>query len=303
MLIAGLTLAVLVPGSATAKRGYFVFDASQTMEAHLRGSKGFGFSLFANGGQVYLSVTGHNASVQYAAPGSTSKRRIEARFGGLGRVSLRFRPTAKPHLVPEPGGNCKGGGEWVQPGMFVGMFEFKGEQSYTAAHATRVRGTITRKMKQICKNSGSEEGPLSSIRWTLLQARTADGKISFNAFATESASHPALDGSTFSASLIEFHRRGMSIFRTISSTASLDAFSAVKLRGKVTSARIEPPAPFTGDATYLGSPDSPSESWTGSLAGDFPGVGTVNLAGPEFCAESVLFASCRSSAHVVVSGS
>lgn len=302
MLMASLTVAVLAPGSATAKRGYFVFDASQTMEAHLRGSKGFGFFLFANNGQVDLEVKGHNASVQYATSGSASKRRIEARFGGLGRVSMRFRPTARPHLVPEPDGNCKGKGKLVQPGMFVGTFEFEGEQGYTAAHATRIRGTTTRKMKEICKNTGGEEGRPSSFRWTLLHARTADGEISVVAFATESASHPAFDGSVFSASLIEFHRRGMSIFRTIESDASLDAFSAVKSHGKLISATIEPPAPFTGSATYLSSPDSRSEGWTGSLTGDFPGVGTVSLTGPEFCAESVTFASCGDSTRVVFSG-
>ncbi len=285
-----------------AKRGYFVLDASQTMEAHLHGSKGFGFSLFANRRQVYLTVKGHNASVQYAASGSTSKRHIEARFGGLGRVSMHFRPTARPHLIPEPEDKCKGEGEWVQPGIFVGTFKFRGERAYAAAHATRVRGTITRKMREICRNGDDEEGSPSAVHVTLLHAQSADDEISVVALAAESAAHPAAIGSAFSASLIEFHRRGMSIFRTIESDASLDAFRAVKSGGKVVSATIEPPAPFSGSATYLSSPDSRSESWTGSLAGDFPGVGTVNLVGPEFCAESVLFASCSDSARAVVFG-
>jgi hypothetical protein len=186
-----------------------------------------GFSLFANSAQVYLEVKGHNASLQYATSGDASKRRIEARFGGLGRVSMRFRPTASPHLVPEPDGNCKGKGELVQPGIFVGTFEFEGEQGYTAAHATRIRGTTTHKMKQICKNDGGEEGRPTSIRWTLLHAQAADGEISVVAFATEFASHPAFDGSVFSARLIEFHRRGMSIFRTIESDANLNALNAM----------------------------------------------------------------------------
>jgi hypothetical protein len=69
----------------------------------------------------------------------------------------------------------------------------------------------------------------------------------------------------------------------------------------VISATIEPPAPFSGSATYLSSPEYPSGSWTGSLAGDFPGVGMVSLAGPEFCAESVMFASCQGATLVAVS--
>jgi hypothetical protein len=292
---------VLAPGSAIAKRGYFVFDASQTMEAHVRGSKGFGFSLSANGRQVDLTISGHNASMQYGTSGSNAKRRIEAKFGGLGRVSMGFRPTARPRLVPEPDGNCRGKGELVQPGMFVGTFEFEGEHGYTAAHATRARGKITRKMKEICKNTGGEEGSPTSIHWTLLHAQTAGGEISVIALATESASRPAFDGSAFSATLVEFHRRGMSIFRTIESDADLDGLSVVKSHGRIISATIEPPAPFSGSATYLRSPGSPSESWTGSLAGDFPGVGTVSLAGPEFCAEGVTFASCRDSTQVAVS--
>jgi hypothetical protein len=285
---------VLAPGLATAKRGYFVLNPSQTMEAHLRGSKGFGLSLFANGGQVYLSVKGHNASVQYATTGSASTRRIKAKFDGLGRVSMRFRPTARPHLVPEPDGNCKGEGESVQPGTFVGKFVFRGEQGYTAAHVARARGTITRKMKQTCRY-GNEGGRPSLAGWTLLHATKADGAISVVAFSIESPSHPAAQGSIFSASLIEFRRPGMSIFRTIESHAGLDAFRTVKSHGKVISATIEPPAPFSGSATYLGTSSSPSESWTGSLAGDFPGVGPVNLAGSDFCAESALLANCGDS--------
>lgn len=302
VLMTSLAVAVLAPGVAIAKRGYFVIDASRTMEAHLRGSKGFGFSLFANSGQVYLTVKGHNASVQYIAAGRTPEGRIEAKFGSLGRVSLRFLPKTRPRLLPEPAGNCNGEGELVQPGTFVGTFEFKGEQDYTTAHATRIRGEIRRKMKETCKNTGGEEGGPSSIHWTLLHAAAADGETSVVAFATESASRPALDSSVFTASLVELQQRGMSIFRSIESDASLDAFNVVKSHGKVVSATIEPPAPFSGSATYLSSPGSRSESWMGSLAGDFPGVGTVSLAGPEFCAESALLASCRGSTQVVVSG-
>lgn len=291
-----LVVVCAIPSSAVAKRGYFVIDPSRTMEARIRGSKGFGVSLFGSRNNVALTVKGHNASVSYSVRGHASGNRLVGRFGHLGRVSLSFHPRQKAHRVPEPEGNCKSGGKLVEPGTFVGTLEFEGEQGYTEVHASRLRGTITRNLREICKESGGggEGGP--PARWTLLRADSKDGSTSFDAFKIESNRH-SIDASIFSAAIFDFRPHGMTVFRSIQSDGKANTFEIDRAHGTVVSATVDPPAPFSGAATYQRHARTSSESWTGSLAGDFPGVGIVTLAGPEFCAESKLLESCEGSSQ------
>jgi hypothetical protein len=163
---------------------------------------------------------------------------------------------------------------------------------------------VTHTKRQICKNGGEEDGgggALSSLKWTLLSATAEENKVSFNAFKTEFKSKPGLNGTSFSATIIESIQRGFAVFRSIQVTAGLTAFSDVSSHGRVDEATVTPPAPFSGSATYRRAVAKKSETWLGSLAGDFPGLGTVSLAGPEFCAEGVLFKGCNGPAAWLVS--
>jgi hypothetical protein len=304
ILAVSLMLACIAPASAAAKRGYFAIDPSSGMQAQLRGSNGYGISLSAGAGFASLLARGHHATVEYAARGVAGKGRIKARFGGLGRVSLRFHPRGKAHLLEEPEGNCRGGDSLIQHGVFIGKLDFEGEQGYTRIHASRIKGTVTHTKRQVCENSGGDEGgegPPSSLKWTLLSATADENKVSFNAFRTEFKSKPRLNGTSFSATIIESSQRGFAIFRSIQTTSGLSAFDVLSSHGRVDEATVTPPAPFSGSANYRRAVAKKSETWLGSLAGDFPGLGTVSLAGPEFCAEGVLFKGCNGSAAWLVS--
>jgi hypothetical protein len=287
-----LSLAVGAPGSAAAKHGHFVLKASRRMEAHLRGSRGFGISLSGSGRDVDLTAAGHNASVSYDVRGTSSGRQLKGRFGQLGRVSLYFHPRQKAHFVPEPAGNCTGGGKFVEPGTFVGRLEFEGELGYTKVQASRIPGTITRNLKEICNATVGGEAGGPPARWTFLRAGSKDDRVLFDAFKVESNARPAINASIFSASLLDLRPHGMSVVRSIQSEGKADAFEITRAHGAVLSAIVDPPAPFSGSATFRHGVQAPSESWTGSLTGDFPGIGIVALAGPEFCAESELLGTC-----------
>jgi len=270
------------------------------MQAQIRGSNGYGISLFGDGGYVFLSVQGHHATVQYLGHGAAGKGRIKERFGGLGRVALRFRPRGKAHLHKEREGGCHGGDTLIQPGVFVGKLDFEGEQGYTAIHASRIKGTVTHTKRQVCKNNGGEEGFPSSLKLTLVNAAADKSGTSFNAFRIESESKPGLSGISFSATVMESHS-GLSVSRSVqATTADSSAFSVVKSHGQVDEATVTPPAPFSGSATYRRGVAKSSETWAGTLAGDFPGLGTVSLAGPKFCAEGVLLKGCNGSAAWLV---
>ncbi|HEU4736170.1 MAG TPA: hypothetical protein VFS48_03970 [Solirubrobacterales bacterium] len=301
-------IAVLIcfaPASSMAKRGYFATDPSSNMQAQLRGSNGYGISLSGNGGYVSLAVNGHHAAVQYFARGAAGKGRIKARFGSLGRVALRFHPRGKAHLRREPASDCRGGNSLVQPGVFVGKLDFEGEQGYTGFHANRIKGTVTHTKRQVCKMSGGEEGDeglLASLKGSILRAAADESGTSFYASRIESKSKPGLSGSAFSATVVESPQPGFSVFRSIQTTAKdPTAFSVVTSHGHVVEATVTPPAPFSGDATYRRAVAEKSETWAGSLAGNFPGLGMVSLAGPKFCAEGVLLKGCDGSLAWIVS--
>jgi hypothetical protein len=304
ILAASLILMSLAPASAAAKRGYFAIGPSSNMQASLRGSNGYMITLSANGGFVTLSVHGHHATVQYLAQGAAGKGKIKASFGGLGRVALRFRPRGKAHLRKEPAGNCRGGDSLIQPGAFVGKLDFEGEQDYTRVKARRIKGTVIHTKRQVCKNSGSEkdEGMSpGSLGLTLVNAADNEGGSSFNAFKIDSKSGPGRSLTSFGAMVLESPRPGFSIIRSIQVTAEdASAFNAVTSHGRVDEATVTPPAPFSGSATYRRAVAKNSETWVGSLAGDFPGLGTVSLAGPEFCAEGVTLKGCNGAAAWVV---
>jgi hypothetical protein len=281
--LALMTAAYTMPTTAKARDGYFVIPASRSSEFRLKGSDGYSISVFGSHSQVSLAASGHHASVSYTTSGLVSSKWMKARFGRLGRISVRFHPSGPPRLV-RPAGNCRGKGKLVEAGRFVGTIVFEGENGYTAVHTSRTRGRMVRTSKQVCSNTGEGGDGGGTFHWTILSASSESNGIFFTAFKIASKAHPALDGTGFEAMIIEIPSRKLTILRSISTDADLNAFATTESGGRITSATITPPAPFTGSATFQKVKGSHG-TWTGSLAGNFPGRGEVGLAGPEFSAE------------------
>jgi hypothetical protein len=272
------------PGAAIAKGGSFVIAPSQTMEFRLKGSHGYSISISGSGRGISLTAMHGGSSASYSAPGVVSSTRIKARFGQLGRVSVRFHSDNGPRRVPLPRGNCHGKGEIIDRGYWVGKIEFEGEQGYTTVHASRARGKVTKTLKQTCSQSKGEKGHARDPRVTSLSAVSKTGGVFLVAFKTTSKLHPAVDGSAFVASLLEAHGRRLFITRSIEISADVDTFVSTGEEGHIETATIAPPAPFKGTATFQRTTGSKG-SWLGSLVGDFLGRGEVALAGSEFSAE------------------
>lgn len=77
-----------------------------------------------------------------------------------------------------------------------------------------------------------------------------------------------------------FERRGhMSIFRDVFAEAAPASFVFAR---DLSSATVQPPLPFQGEASFQRAPSGPA--WSGSLSVDFPGREDVQLAGPRFTA-------------------
>jgi hypothetical protein len=281
--VAALLALPILPGAAFAKGGKFVIGASQSVEFRLKGSRGYSISVFGNRETVTLTAKNRDSSAAYMTKGFVSPTRVQAKFGRLGRVSVRFHSHGASRSVPLPPGNCRGEAETVESGTWAGRIEFEGEHAYTAAHAAHARGTVTNRPKQTCSNQ-QEGGAPPDFQWTILSASSDARAIFSTAFLATSATHPSRDGSGFGAALLEAHSRGMSIVRSINVTAKTDAFALNEEGSQITSATIAPPPPFKGTATFQRTRGAEG-SWIGTLTGDFPGRGEVTLAGPEFSAE------------------
>jgi hypothetical protein len=277
----GLAVALIAfPGATMAKDGNFEVEPSQTMEFQLKGSNGYSISVFGSGGNVSLTARHGGLSASYSTRGLASPTRIKARFGRLGRVSMRFHSGNGSPRVLQPAENCRGKGEVVDRGHWVGRIEFEGEQAYTIVQASRARGSVVKTPKQTCSPPGPEGG--HPPRVIFLHAEASG--TSFAGFKITSSAYPEFDTAVFSASLSEWGGRKLWIDRSITVHAEVGAFASTGKRNHIESATVVPPAPFKGTATFQQATGSKG-TWSGSLVGDFLGRGEVALAGPEFSAE------------------
>ena len=296
-------LALLAPGTAIAKGGHFIIDPSRSEEFRLKGSNGYSIWVYANHGSVQLTARHENEEATYSTRGHTTEGRIRARFGKLGSVAVRLRPFGKPRLAAQPSGNCRGKGDLVTRGMFVGTIAFRGEQLYTTVHATRAHGRETKTFKQICKEEKESGRSPFQLMWLSAQStqrRSRSESIFKNltAFKITSKAHPVFDGSFFSAAFLETSGR-LSITRTTSVDADPAAFAVSEPSPGATSATIAPPTPFAGSATYLKEKGTPA-SWSGELTVPLLGVGVVSLTGDGWAADLSRSASRGSGSGVVI---
>jgi len=294
LLACGAAALAMAPANASAKPGYFVFAGTHVAELNLKGSHGYRIRIGKQGRRAYL-LAARGSSLAAYAPRSLAPEgdRIEARFPGLGRVSVRFRPQgspdkSKPPLFP----GCKGGERVEQRGYFVGTIRFRGERGYTSVQTTRARGGTTTTSKEVCKRSIFDDGPDSAEdRTELLAYSRSNGRVvafSGSAIANVSAS------TTFTAAVSE-RRRGMTTSRFTFVDGEESDLAIGDTRPFPLSATVTPPPPFSGSAEYQRTPDG-DRTWTGSLAVPLPGLGRVDLAGPDFSALLCQHSGCRGDA-------
>jgi hypothetical protein len=220
---------------------------------------------------VLLDLTRGAASAEYLPKGSLSGGRLEARLGNLGVVSLRF----VPHRVTfhPPYKDCTGPRTRIEHGAFVGKLRFDGEGGYARVLRRRIPGTLTRQRPWRCDLtpvSGAPKG--TRVGGTAFTPRLRSG-ISFVAERTS----PAGAG-TFTAYATESRGR-MSVERKVEAKGPA---GSVEIEHDLSAATLEPPAPFSGTASFVADPGKQSGSWLGDLTVSFPGRPDVRLAGKRY---------------------
>lgn len=294
-MVAGLVL-VLTPAAASAKPGYRIYPGSHDAELSIQGSHGYALQITeANRRRVEVLVNRPPSVVGYLVRSAPLKGDgIRARLSGIGRIAMSFHAVGAKQREPQSVPGCRGGDVTDQDGYFQGSIRLRGERGYTTANASRVRGRVETRTREVCRRSESEGSgnPRHREEKTSLEATAASaGRLT--RFSALTLGMPALGSppfTTFFASVTE-HRDGMGIFReTIARGAPREFEVADTTSPHPAWATVTPPAPFLGSAEYQRGDEA--DPWSGTLAISFPGIGKVQLAGPRFTADLCRNSGC-----------
>ena len=275
VLLAATVLALVLPVRAVARESELTGSAVFTLKgSHGYSILGFAGSKRADGhGRLTLIIARKGASATYSTPATVTPTRLEADLGALGRIAAEIVPSGSKKALHS---RCGGEIPEVEPRLYRGTFEFHGEHGYTDAVATEVPEAIELFASVICPRAvgGEESGvglPGARLR---IVARHGDRRESLqlnkNGFRK---------ATLFSATLAE-RRDGILIERSVHGRRPAAAFDYDPFLRRAT---VEPPAPFSGSATFRRLA-TPANRWTGDLAVDFPGEPDVALTGPGFSA-------------------
>lgn len=228
---------------------------------------------------------------------------IVADLGKLGRLDVRFIPGKIRYEKPPE--DCHGGRTVIEQGHFVGLIAFHAEAGFTEVHAHRAAGVITRTPPETCspvrplnlkklrrelealekeakdEEAEKEEEAKEETLSVGLHATALGGRVTL---AASKVGIKEKNGKGFSLSnLVVTGARQRGRIREESTAAELFAKGSTFLipnRKKPASEGVlQPPAPFSGSATFRRHPKKPP-TWTGDLKVDLPGFGEVRLAGP-----------------------
>jgi hypothetical protein len=294
LVIAGVMLAGLFAAAPSAgaagPRDHFAFALrAGGFEVEGRSS--------VDGERVGLVLYRHGEVAYYHVPvaSGSGDGTVRARFGRLGALDLSFRPGRGEG----PLGCGKAGGP--QQGTFVGSFVFRGEHDYAGIDAGRARGYYRGPRPEDCPRAGRDAGGASAAgRGVRVAPAPAPARASALGRIAETGVHlESRTGrkkpftflyvftvhrqghlqSAFEAIRVEA-REGMVIERGAELYAGAAAFDWDLGDG---TARLKPPAPFSGRAFYREG-DGGTPRLTGSLRAPVLGGRPLRLTGSDFTA-------------------
>ena len=318
-------LAVCLPSTATAVAAedqaaqprFEVHERRLTTVFGVGASNGYEGLIGTRGHkQVGLLLIKGKTIITAQTSGLVTRRGIEADFGDLGSVSVRFFPGAGNKARRAAGvvgsvlrrkgsgSRCHGRKPIFEEGVFRGRIRFQGENGFTRIDSKRAAGFVQRRYRRVCPR-GSKKDPLAGLlqgflgklRFTTLQTQgRADGaRLFFEASAAQLSGRGTAFGYEFKALAVE-HREGMRLTRSVNAAGDEGSFLFSKEDPLPRTATITPEKPFAGSAEYVKEKGGRA-SWTGTLTVRLPGVGQVPLIDPRFRS-----AMCRLTFRAVIAG-
>jgi hypothetical protein len=253
-----LALAAPMPAEASAHQGRS--HAPYIPEFRVEGTHGYKIDVFAipageYGPEVEVSIFDRDSRTIYKAPGRIGPDGFSAGFGHLGWIDVHY--AAGPERIVQ---DCRGRPRSEVDGRFTGTFEFHGERRFTEADYPRLDARPLSQYEEICWIAGQ-----GGAKGATLEALSRYGTIK--------AIQNGVAGRVRFAAKAENVSGDLKIYRFI------QAFGPAKdflVGPDFHSARVTPPAPFVGSATFRDS--RAHAKWRGNLSVDFPGFPDYPLA-------------------------
>ncbi len=316
-LLVLLAAALALPAAASAASAPFhpvlsLQSGHYTVEATGEGeSVGLVVSPYAK-----ASAGGPYSSSTYIARGTVSSHRLQASFGSLGSISMRFQPSPNRTWV-KPGRQCHGAGRFLRiKGTWRGRLRFRGENDYLKVDVKQAKGVVSRVAPKCEAEQAGGKRDATSLTDPVLQPPVAlrhGIEPSQESFFGEEVPYldagwrHAVRGAEFFAGAdseqshfffsAEESKGGLAIFRYAQVDSSPHRF---RVDRALTRAHVSPPKPFRGSADFRAAADG-STTWSGALTVNVPGQPRRPLTGEPFepklaLAPELAFAFLRSPA-------
>jgi hypothetical protein len=293
-VVAALTLAavLLAPTYARAAEK-FSFGPGAATFAHLHANHGYRVNFSeTEGGYFFVRVKGHDSTTDFATQtGRTPGDHLVGDFGSRGRFDLRFVATA---AEPVPTGSlCDGPKGRYETGYLVGHAHFRTERGFAEIRIRRVPAARESYGRLTCELSGPLPVPgHPKQKRTIFEASAAkyakgaglfaapERKLTFDATQFFRHAKPATRRVDYFAELRENAGR-VTVHRRLLVAASERSLRFPGLPSLPEELKVTPPAPFSGSAELLRTPES-TYTWRGDLAAAFPGLDPIRLTGARF---------------------
>src|SRR5207253_8626600 len=204
------------------------------------------------------------SSTYYAGNSADPEEGIVADLGAAGRIDLRFAADGQTETIRIPRGKSRRPGcRYPQRltrelGTFTGRVSFHGERGFATAEATTAPGSIGPSARPRCRGErrlarpayGALPGQFGTEHIRLL------GKAFFAVHSHVTRDDPGMtyflvstegDEVLYFAGRIDVLEEGLAIQRAAEVSAPRSSFSYA---GDLSSATLQPPAPFSGTAAY-----------------------------------------------------
>lgn len=257
-------------------------ETNNGLQAHLENSED---------GIVTLELSGEGQVVQYTKPGEVTEGGLKVRFGKLGLIDVAFTPT-KTLNSTEPGEGCTGAPRTLREGVFSGTIDFRGEHEFVRIEGPQATGSMSVISQWKCPEV---EGMDPFARASRLLATTSRRKKGERESATLAAgsrgcscyfvagvAHRHSGGkSIFLGAKLEKHE-GMNIVRFTEARGPARAFDFDHAAG---TARLRPPAPFSGHANFSAAAHPHRrELWRSTIRVPLLGADPIDTGGSGFVA-------------------
>jgi len=305
-LIAVALLAVVFLGPTNARAAEtFSFGPGATTFARLQATHGYRVNFSeTEEGYFFVRVKGHGSTTDFATKtGRKAGDHLVANFGSRGRFDLRFVATATEPLPV--GSECEGKASYAT-GYLVGGAHFRTERGFAQIRVHRVPAARESWSRLTCEFTGGELPPPGhpKEKRTTFEAVAAtyakdaglfaapERSLTFRATQFFRHAKPADHRVDYLAELQENAGR-ITVHRKLLVAAPERSLLFPGIPNLPEEVAVKPPAPFTGSAELLRTPES-TFTWTGDLAVTFPGLDPVRLTGPRFSARICNHKGCAS---------